>query len=98
MEWVDLFIRTVVAVACGVVCSACVCRLNLLKYRRHKSSWIAMFVFMGGFSMGTLLQVMGGEALTFQQGFALIAFCLYLRISMDTWRSSPPPRALKGMA
>lgn len=92
---VDNSMRTVIAMACAAILAACICRVGVMNSKRHKLSWWLMFACMGGFSLGTAIEVLAGGPLTWHAAAGLVGIGMYIVISMQTWKKQPPDRARK---
>ncbi len=95
---IDNSIRTIVAIACAGIIAAAICRVGMMNRKRHKASWWGMLVSMGGFALGTAIEVLSGGPLTWHAAFGLLGIGLYILISKQTWQDAPPERARKDMA
>jgi hypothetical protein len=98
MGWPKLLMDGLTVLCCVLVLFGCVCRVNMLNWRKHQISWVVLYTMISAFAMGLAVDILtfAASAPSWYAVVGVSAGLLHLWNTWSLWRDEPPNYTEKG--
>lgn len=78
-------------VICALIVTACICRVNLMRFGRHKAGWLALYVLFAPFAGGMLIDLVTCPGkVDWWSCFGIAGILLHIALTRHHWIAGAP--------
>ncbi len=82
--------------ACSFILVACICRIDLMRAKRNRWDWCALYVCFAAYALGTLLTLLRGGYFAWADLAGIGGVVLYMCLTRRLWANGAPPETVRG--
>lgn len=91
----DAFIRYGGIAICATVLVACVCRIDLLRYRVSRPAWFCVYLLFAVYALGVLLDLARARWPDWYECAGIGGVLVYMALTRGLWRNGADPETVR---